>query len=178
MNRHQRRAHKAVNGWVPLEPNTLKEKTPEQLEALVAHTKAAFPSYSEAEIRRSLDDARSELGEFWGNDTYQVHVIRWAGHGPKGGDVIQLSIKRRDQRPVRDWRDFQRIKNQLVGPECEAIELYPAESRLVDTANQFHLWCIPDPGYRWPVGYSTRHVSGESGAGAVQRPFDEENADD
>jgi hypothetical protein len=37
---------------------------------------------------------------------------------------------------VHDWRDLQRIKNQLVGPECEAVELYPAESRKVDTANQ------------------------------------------
>jgi len=28
----------------------------------------------------------------------------------------------------------------IVGEEHEAFEVYPAESRLVDTANQYHLW--------------------------------------
>ena len=28
------------------------------------------------------------------------------------------------------------IKNLIVGPEHEGFEIYPAESRLVDTANQ------------------------------------------
>ena len=27
-----------------------------------------------------------------------------------------------------DWRDFQAIKNQLAGPECEAFELVPRGS--------------------------------------------------
>jgi hypothetical protein len=74
-------------------------------------------------------------------------------------------------------RHFQRIKNEVVGPECEAVELYPAESRLVDTATQFHLWVISDPNYRWPIGYNEgRVISGRSGGGAVQRPFEEEGA--
>ena len=47
------------------------------------------------------------------------------------------------------------MQNELVGDECEAIELYPAESRLVDTANQYWLWCFP---YRIPLGFSSRLV--------------------
>lgn len=98
--------------------------------------------------------------------------------GPEGQvAVVHLSIRRVDRAPARDWRDLQRIKNQLVGPECEGIELYPAESRLLDSANQFHLWVAKDPGWRFPFGYfDGRIVSSESGGGAVQRPLDEEAA--
>lgn len=51
------------------------------------------------------------------------------------------------------------IKNALVGPEHEAIELYPAESRKVDSANQYHLWALLDPEVRFPIGWKTRMVS-------------------
>jgi hypothetical protein len=57
--------------------------------------------------------------------------------------TVHLSIKRFDRGPVRDWRHLQQIKNEVVGPEAEAFEIFPAESRLVDTANQYHLWAIP-----------------------------------
>jgi hypothetical protein len=175
-NRHTRRAEKARHGWLPLERATLIRKTPEQLEALFRHTKEAFgDQFTDDEIWRNLHAANGELGNIWKNDTYQVHVIRHDGAGPNGCDIVQLSIKRLDQRPARDWRDFQRIKDQLVGPECEGVELYPAQSRLVDTANQFHVWCVENPAYRWPIGYATRHVSGKSGAGTMQRPFETSN---
>jgi hypothetical protein len=172
MNRHQRRAHKAQQGWLPLERAVYRQKSPAQLQALFDHTKTTWPQYTDDDIWQSIRAGQGELGELWKNDTYQVHVIRHDGRGPKGCDIIQLSIKRLDRGPARDWRDFQRIKDQLVGPECEGVELYPARSRLVDTANQFHLWCVADPRYRWPIGYDERLVSGVSGAGAVQRPFD------
>lgn len=78
----------------------------------------------------------------WMNDQYVV--IRRAIAGNPGAEpMIHLSIRTADRTPVRSWRDFQRIKNQLAGPEYEAIEIYPAESRKVDTANQYHLWCLP-----------------------------------
>ena len=42
----------------------------------------------------------------------------------------------------------------------EAVELYPAESRLVDNANQWHLWCVT--GFRFPFGFAERLVSEET----------------
>ena len=63
------------------------------------------------------------------------------------------------------------IKNVLVGPNCEGVELYPAEDRLVDLANQTHVWCIDDPNFRFPFGFWERAVQSESTCGAVQRPF-------
>ncbi|OGU22500.1 MAG: hypothetical protein A2580_08930 [Hydrogenophilales bacterium RIFOXYD1_FULL_62_11] len=87
-----------------------------------------------------------------------------------GSSAVHLSIKRRDRQPVHDWRDLQEIKNMLVGPECEGVELFPAESRLVDTANQYHLFASTDPTYRFPFGFSARAVRDDGVAGAVQRP--------
>lgn len=78
----------------------------------------------------------------------------------KGKDVLHLSFKRIDRSHLaHDWRDMQRIKNELVGPECEAIELFPAESRLVDTSNQYHLFVVTDPEFRFPFGFLTRCVT-------------------
>lgn len=87
----------------------------------------------------------------WLNDVYQVHRKEME-------DVVWLSIRRLDRQPCRDWRDLQAIKNQLVGPECEGCELYPAESRLVDSANQFHLWVVKDPEFRFPFGFAGRRA--------------------
>ena len=67
----------------------------------------------------------------------------------KSGNTIEtivnanILIKRKDKKALHDWREFQQIKNELVGKEVEGIEMYPAESRLHDTANQFHIFCLP-----------------------------------
>lgn len=89
--------------------------------------------------------------------------------------LTHLSIKRNNRAPIRDWRVFQRIKNELCGPEREGVEIYPAESRLVDEANQYHLWVLPD-GVQLPFGFEDRFVSSPATAAAVgaqQREFDE-----
>lgn len=87
-----------------------------------------------------------------------------------------LSIVRRDRSATHDWRHLQRIKNELCGPEREAVELYPAESRLVDTNNQYHLWVAPE-GATLPLGYTHREVSDNPPGAHKQRPFDEAPAD-
>lgn len=95
------------------------------------------------------------------SDTYEVRV--GSEHStPMGFAITHLSIKRRDREPMmHDWRELQRIKNALLGPEREAVELYPAESRLVDTANQYHLWALP-VGAQFPFGFTDRLVHHES----------------
>jgi hypothetical protein len=85
------------------------------------------------------------------NNLYQVQVAYEAPY-------IHLSIRRRDGSVAKNWRHFQRIKNELVGPEYEAVELFPAESRLVDTANEYHLWVHANSQYRFPLGFAERFV--------------------
>jgi hypothetical protein len=87
----------------------------------------------------------------WENDTYRVEMAM-------NGDFIHLDISRHDARPMINWSEFQQIKNELVGPEHEAVQLFPHEGRLVDTANQYHLWVHKDPNYRFPMGFKERFV--------------------
>jgi hypothetical protein len=105
-----------------------------------------------------------QTDEVYLNHLYQVNLTR---HPEK--KLVELSIRRRDRQPIRNWRHLQEIKNMLVGPEHEGFELFPAESRLVDTANQYYMWVstdptyrmavFTDPTYRLPVGYQSRAVS-------------------
>ena len=82
-----------------------------------------------------------------------------------------LSIGRRDREAVHDWRHFQRIKNELVGAEHEAIELYPKESRLMDTGNRYWLFALAEKGAQFPFGLEQRVVLGPNPGGS-QRQFD------
>jgi hypothetical protein len=106
----------------------------------------------------------------WINETYQVQ--RREMTQPPG--LIHLNIRRRDGAPIlRDWRHFQQIKNELIGEECEAIELYPAESRKVDASNKYHIWGYADPTWRFPIGMTDRDVDYSDGStpGTRQRPL-------
>ena len=109
-----------------------------------------------------------EIEQLYQNSLYTVIV----GINPQQ-TMAKLSIRRNDREAVHDWRDLQRIKNELVGAECEGFELYPAESRLVDTANQYWLWVFLDQSFRLGVGFNERLVadSGGTSTKARQRPF-------
>jgi hypothetical protein len=154
------------SGWQPLQrANVVRRVT----EAEVALQMKHRPGETEAEARAALD-AEVVNCEYWVNDIYQVALTRIAE-----GKAIHLNIRRRDGKVIfRDWRHFQWIKNQLVDPECEGFELYPAESRLNDTSNKYHLWVFTDPQYRIPFGMNQRDVlddDGERRPGYRQRPL-------
>ena len=75
--------------------------------------------------------------------------------------VIHLSIRiDMGKTHLRDWRDFQVIKNELVGDEHQAVEIYPQESRLHDMVNIFHLWVFPE-GFGLQLGWWDRDVGDE-----------------
>ena len=85
------------------------------------------------------------------NDLYHVGV----NYAPP---FAHLAIRRHDGKPCKEWLHFQRIKNEIIGAEHEAMELFPAESRLVDSAEEYHLWVHTSPAYRFPVGFGRRFV--------------------
>ena len=119
--------------------------------------------------------------EKWLNNLYSVTIGR-AKFG--GDDILEFIIARRDQSHIHDWRHFQQIKNDIAGDEAEAIEIYPAESRLLDQANTFWLYVFPaelikQKGYI-PFGFAdARHVNTvgntDPSKGAIQRPYSHES---
>lgn len=147
----------------PLERATITPLTDAQLEAMVA-TIRKHSAMSHASAVAFIEDSRA--GECWKNDIYTVLKREYED------GVVHLSIRRNDRAAAKDWRHFQQIKTQLLGAEEEAVEIYPAESRLVDAANQYHLWCMP--GKRVPMGFEAGLRVGNSDAsiGSVQRDFE------
>ena len=136
-------------------------------------------------------EAKESLREhetLWANPFYVVHKFLF--EGTEEG-AIHLSIRHQNRKAIRDWRHFQRIKNELVGAEREAIEIFPPESQLVDTANQYHLFVLPAGAtspFTWNAGRmvtsepddeETRKWVASLGGdpetitGAVQRPIEE-----
>lgn len=130
---------------------------------------AAPFSLSKADAKRAV--ANQKQAKVYLSDTYQVEV------NPEiveafGFTMIWLSIKRIDKAPFHDWRELQSIKNAICGNEAEAVELYPAESRLVDSANQYHIYVLPE-GKSWPFGMRCgRQVTDEQKLNEVQRPLE------
>lgn len=88
-----------------------------------------------------------------------VRVIGFQNRTYNGTGIVfedgsmHISFKRNDRSAVRDWRHFQAIKNEVAGPEREAIELFPPESQLMDGANEYHMWVLPE-GQQSPLGFA------------------------
>tara|TARA_Y100000817_G_scaffold304636_1_gene287859 strand:- start:1988 stop:2479 length:492 start_codon:yes stop_codon:yes gene_type:complete len=110
-----------------------------------------------------------EAQERFKNDLYRCEITNRDDHG-----WIELCITRHDKQAIHDWRHFQYIKNDIVGPEREALELYPAESRLVDSANSYWLYVAPE-GFNLPIGMHHRWVRNPETASkmrSTQRAFE------
>ena len=147
-------------------PPTLNGKVPEWRDF---HKDGISEKKAKAVVAAMLND------EIWINDNYQATVRRVVGpawfdeteecfNGFGGIEVTWISIRRIDREPIHDWRDLQRIKNDITGPESEAMEIYPAESRLMDTANQYHLFAFPaTKELSIPIGFPMRAVRNEDG---------------
>lgn len=107
------------------------------------------PTYlAAAKAAQDFDENRLTV---WCNDQYEV-----IAHEYLPGQV-HLSIKRYDRKPTRNWRHMQQMKNEICGSESEGIELFPAESRLIDEANQFHLYVLLNPPEPGDCGTLTDH---------------------
>jgi len=145
--------------WTPLKRAVFIPKTKREIQQMARDLGRPYKELKDAFAREDRE------AEVWMNDHYQVALRRSSG-------MVWLSIKTIDNTPLSDWRDKQAIKNQLVGLECECVELYPAESRIVDLANQTHIWCVSDPTFRFPFGFDYgRNVSEVESGGSRQRPL-------
>ena len=119
--------------WQPLvkDPDWYREQKRVEVAAMV---RVKFPDISD----KALDDLMSD--ETWGNNRYTVN-IHFLG-GDRDG-FVELAVHNHNRTPHVPWRHLQQIKNEIMGADREAIQLFPAESRLVDTANEYWLYVYP-----------------------------------
>lgn len=125
-------------------------------------------SCSRGEAVELYDAYRMEDFRVYESEDYRVMRYGLPDHG-----MIQLTIQNMDKSAKHDWRDFQEIKNAIVGPEYEAAELYPAESRKHDIGNAFHLFVLEGERARFRFGAPDRRVSNHPPSGYEQRPLPE-----
>ena len=106
------------------------------------------------------------------NNIYQVSIFD-AVVTPESGwpPMWHLSIKRLDRNAFHDWRDIQLIKNHIIGSDHEGVEIYPMERRLVDSANQYHLFVLKEKLVPFPFGFKERFVDDGEACGTKQRPW-------
>ena len=105
---------------------------------------------SEDQARQQIEWMKAQA--VYVNNLYQVNIEFMSDQG------AHLMIRRIDRQPIHNWSHFQQIKNELLGKECEAIEIYPKESRLVDDKNHYHLWGYRTPDKQFPFGIEGRSV--------------------
>ena len=92
---------------------------------------------------------------------YTTRAMRRVSEDPIPEDILKQMVDAGIRAPSgsnrQGWKFIvvtdQEIKNQLVSPDCEAVEIYPNEDRLIDTANQYHLFVFPLK-YKLPFGIS------------------------
>lgn len=81
----------------------------------------------------------------------QVLSVQMSEDETEWGTVLHLWVRRNDQGTGVTWTDLQRIKDELIGPERTGVQVYPARSDLVDAANIYHVWVLPE-GFKLPFG--------------------------
>lgn len=127
-------------------------------------------NYEDGQLKILVEQDPNFIGVFR-NNHYQVTMREL--QGDLYGKVTWLVCRRLDGEAIHDWRHLQKIKNDLCGPECEGLELYPAESRLIDESNQYHLFVMAE-GKKLPFGYNERMVNDVDPPGVnKQRHFDD-----
>jgi len=70
---------------------------------------------------------------FFVNNIFSVQVFSVDGKKVAG-------IRRNDQGTMISWETKQRIKNEVLGKDVSAIEVFPKHEELIDQANMYWLW--------------------------------------
>ena len=72
------------------------------------------------------------------------------------------------------WSEKQQIKNEIFGENRVAVEVFPKQNKLVDTADVYHLW-IFDKKFELPFGIHPKEIQHAINRGSVPLSLDELN---
>lgn len=93
------------------------------------------------------------------NDFY---VVQWFEFYSDLGMMIHLAIRSikgagKQYGIEPPWRDLQRIKNEVVGPGFEAVQVCPKQHHLIDHVDMYHLFVLP---LEWPLPFGLHRENG------------------
>ena len=131
MSRKRKPTPKKV--WQPLvrDPDWYRDQ---RLADTTEMVRAQHPDVTDAQVAALMP------AETWGNDRYTVNVHYL--DGDRDG-FVEVGVHNHNRTPHVPWRHLQQIKNEVLGPDREAVQLFPAEDRLVDTANEYWIYVYP-----------------------------------
>jgi hypothetical protein len=66
------------------------------------------------------------------------------------GFARHMKVQRTDGKPGISWDELQRLKDEYLGPDILAVELYPPTNQVVNDLNMRHLWEVPE--HVLPIG--------------------------
>ncbi len=95
----------------------------------MSHYSKICPSTIDFDIHPHL----AKVSKIWDDGTYIIMYDRISGYE-------HLRIRRKDDKPIHSYMDIQRIKNDLLGKDIVAIEIYPKQKNFVNGSNTYHLW--------------------------------------
>jgi len=75
----------------------------------------------------------------WGDE----HTVQVCECLAPWGWTFHLKVRRRDGKDGISWDTLQAIKNEMIGYEEIAVEVYPSQIDVVNDANIRHLWTVP-----------------------------------
>lgn len=74
----------------------------------------------------------------WESETYIAAAFQ-------DGEAIRLDIQRKDEKDGISWDELQRIKNECGFEDKDAVEFYPRQKDVINTANYRHLYIYGTP---------------------------------
>ena len=75
----------------------------------------------------------------WGDD----HTAQVCHSLAPWGMTEHLKVRRRDGGDGIPWDTLQAIKNEMLGEDTVAVEVFPSEEDVVNEENIRHLWTVP-----------------------------------
>ncbi len=129
----KRKPQPAKKAWEPLTqtPDWAVKAKHEQF--ILPAVRVAFPELAE----KNYPKAPAEL---WGSSQYTV-TVHYLDDNRDG--FVEVGIHNYRRTTHVPWRHVQQIKNEVFGPDREAVQLFPAEDRLVDAANEYWIYVYP-----------------------------------
>lgn len=178
MNRKQRRQQQNKNALPIISPHDIRNAPPgtvsvtakgDPLTNMIKSVTSEPPSRHVDPTKIKVENRGNPWLDWESEHHYGTLRVYQEGFPITGCKFAVIGISNKDETARHDWREFQQLKNLLVNPEWEAVELYPAESRLIDPSNRFYLWCVPKGVFVF--GLVGRNVLDSKQSGAPQRPF-------